>query len=104
MNNDDNHDRERDIRERIASQIRATESAHTARATNEELQTLKAAASRLDQLLKAGVDADAQALKNAAARLDQILASIGTGKDVTGDLKRRETGRDESDVGAQESE
>jgi hypothetical protein len=87
MDNEDNQDRE--LRERIANQLRATESARTTPLTDQEMRALKAAASRLDQLLKTGADADAEALKNAAARLDQILASIGTGKDVAGEIKRR---------------
>ncbi|MGD1082564.1 MAG: hypothetical protein ABR881_29980 [Candidatus Sulfotelmatobacter sp.] len=44
---------------------------------------------RLDQMLKAAVDADGQVLRSAAARLDQLLEDIATGKDVTHDLKRR---------------
>jgi len=85
-------DQDRELQERIASKIRAAESARTTRVTDQELQALKAAASRLDQLLKAGTDADAQALKNAAARLDQILAGIGAGKDVTGEIRKRGDG------------
>lgn len=97
MSNQDHQDRE--LRERIAGQIRATEHAHAAPITDEELQALKAAASRLDQLLKSGADADAQTLKNAAARLDQILASIGAGRDVTDELKRRREGQGKGERG-----
>jgi hypothetical protein len=79
---------EREVRERIASLIHATERSR-APVSDDELQKLKAAASRLDQMLKAVADADAQALKNAAARLDQLLAKIGTGKDVSADVKRK---------------
>lgn len=93
------NDQDRELRERIANQMRATESARTAAATEQELEALKAAASRLDQLLKTGADADAQALRNAAARLDQILAGIGAGKDVTGEIKKRQEGRGEGDPG-----
>jgi hypothetical protein len=57
--------------------------------TDEEVQKLKAAAARLDQMLKAAVDADGQVLRIAMARLDQLLEDIATGKDVTYDLKRR---------------
>src|SRR5215467_3799291 len=89
MSNQENEDRE--VRERIASLIQATEGSRVT-VTNEELQTLTAAASRLDQMLKAAADADVQALKNAAARLDQLLSKIGTGKDVSTDLKRRGDG------------
>lgn len=87
MSNEENEDRE--VRERIASLMQATERSRVP-VTDNELQKLKAAASRLDQMLKAAADADAQALKNAAARLDQLLTKIGTGKDVSADLKRRE--------------
>jgi len=89
MSNQENEDRE--VRERIASLIQATEGSRVT-VTNEELQTRTAAASRLDQMLKAAADADVQALKNAAARLDQLLSKIGTGKDVSTDLKRRGDG------------
>jgi hypothetical protein len=89
MKNDDSEDRE--VRERIASLVHATEGSR-ATVTNEELQTLKAAASRLDEMLKAAADADAEVLRSAAGRLDQLLAKIGTGKDVSVDLKRRGDG------------
>lgn len=89
MNNDDNQGRERDVRERIVSLMQATEQARKQQITGEELQKLRAAASRLDEMLKAAEDADLQALRGAAARLDQLLADIGKGKDVTGDFKRQ---------------
>jgi hypothetical protein len=97
MTNGDHEGREQGVRERIASLIRATEQARKKQITGEELQRLKTAASRLDELLNAGADADRQALKSAAARLDQLLSEIGTGKDVSSDLKRRRDwrGRDE---------
>lgn len=90
MVNEENEDRE--VRERIASLIQATECSR-APVTKAELQKLQAAASRLDQMLKAGADADAQLLKSAAARLDELLAKLGSGKDVKADLKRREVGQ-----------
>jgi hypothetical protein len=86
MSNGENEDRE--VRERIASLIHATERSR-APVTEAELQKLQAAASRLDQMLKAAADADAEVLRTAAARLDQLLAKIGTGKDVSADLKRK---------------
>lgn len=89
MTNGDNEGREQDVRDRIASLIRATEQVSKKEITGEELQRLKSAASRLEEMLKATADADRQALKSAAARLDKMLAEIGTGKDVAGDLKRR---------------
>jgi methylphosphotriester-DNA--protein-cysteine methyltransferase len=98
-----NEDREGDVRERIASLIQAIERTPTTRVTDEELRKLRAAASHLDQMLKAAADADALILKSAAARLDQLLANISTGKDVSADLKRRQNGqaRADSDHGAQ---
>ena len=89
MTNGDNQGREQDVRDRIASLIRATEQVSKKQVTDEELQKLKTAASRLEEMLRAAADADRQALKSAAARLDKMLAEIGTGKDVAGDLKRR---------------
>jgi hypothetical protein len=93
------NDQDRELQERIASQIRAAESTRTASVTDQELKALQAAASRLDQLLKSGADADAQALKNAAARLDEILAGIGAGKDMTGQIRKRQEERGEGDPG-----
>src|SRR5215469_13040078 len=89
MNNDDNNGREQNLRERIGSLIRANEQACKKQITMEELQKLKTAASRLDQMLQAAADADRQDLKSAAARLDQLLLDIRTGKDVTKYIKRR---------------
>jgi hypothetical protein len=92
MSQDDDQDQQHDVRERIASLIRAAESAHTPPVTGDELRKLKAAASRLDEMLKAAEEADAQALRSAAARLDQMLTKIGKRKDVTAELKRRDGG------------
>jgi cell division protein ZapA (FtsZ GTPase activity inhibitor) len=89
MSNEDNHDREHDVRERIMSLIQTTGRARERQLTEEELQELKTAANRLDQMLNAAGDEDRQALRSAAARLDQLLADLGTGKDVTRDFKRR---------------
>ena len=89
MNNENEKDREHGLQQRIVSLIRANEQALKKPITDEEVQRLKAAAARLDQMLKAAVDADRQVLRSAAARLDQLLEDIGTGKDVTDELKRR---------------
>jgi len=89
MNNDDNHSGEREVQERIKSLMQAAGRIPQKQITGEELQTLKTAASRLDQMLKSTADADLQALRSGAARLDQLLADIGTGKDPSSDLKRR---------------
>ena len=89
MNNENEKGREHDLRQGIVSLIRANEQALKKPITDEEVQKLKAAAARLDQMLKAAVDTDGQVLRSAAARLDQLLEDIATGKDVTYDFKRR---------------
>jgi hypothetical protein len=92
MSNEDNQDQERDLRRRIASLIRANAQAPRKPMTDQEQQKLKAAANRLDQLLKTGEEADRQALKSAAVRLDQILKDMRKGKDITVKLKHRRDG------------
>jgi hypothetical protein len=89
MGHEDQDDRDREVLRRIVSLMQATEQASKKKLSDEELQTLKTAAGRLDQMLKAAADADLQALRIAAARLDQLLLGIGAGKDVTPELKRR---------------
>lgn len=91
MNNENDPGQERDLQERIVSLIRANQQARRTPLTDGELQKLNAAARRLDQMLKATADEDQQALKNAAARLDQLLQDIAAGRDVTSDLKRRQS-------------
>ena len=87
--NDDNQGPERETEARIASLIRSIGQGSQKTVTGEEQQKLKAAASRLDQMLKAAAEADQQALKNAASRLEQMLVDIRKGKDVTNRLKQR---------------
>ena len=89
MNNEDS--REYDVGKRIASLIRSIGQGPKKRIAGEELQTLKTAAGRLDQMLKAAADADRQALRNAAARLDQLLVNLRTGKDFVNAFKRRKS-------------
>ena len=89
MNNENEKGREDDLRQRVVSLIRANEQAWKKPITDEEAQKLKAAAGRLDQMLKAAAEADGQVLRSAAARLDQLLENIATGKDVAYGLKRR---------------
>jgi hypothetical protein len=89
MSNENEKGREHDLRRRIVSLIRANEQAVKKPTTDDEVQKLKAAAARLDQMLKAAMDADGQVLRSAAARLDQLLEDIATGTDVTDSLKRR---------------
>ncbi len=77
------------LRERIAKLIRSNEQAPRKPISEEELQKLKAAASRLDQKLQDTADANRQSLQGAAARLDQLLQDISAGKDITRILKRQ---------------
>ena len=89
MNSGDNEGPDRDVRERIVNLMQSIGQGPQKQIPAEELQKLKSAASRLDQILKAGANADQQVLKSAAARLDQLLSDIREGKDVTSNLKRR---------------
>jgi hypothetical protein len=88
MNDEDNQDQARDVGQRIASLIRSIGQGPEKQIAGEELQELKAAADRLDQMLKAAADADLQVLKNAADRLDRLLVDIHKGKDVTNRLRK----------------
>jgi hypothetical protein len=85
----DNH-RDRDVRDKIVNLMHKIGRGRKRQVTSEELQKLKHAAGRLDQMLKASADADLQTLRSAAVRLDQLLSDIRNGKDVTNDLKRRD--------------
>ena len=89
MNSEDNRDRDREVRERIVSLMRSIGQAPRKPITMEESQKLKAAANRLDEMLKAGAEAERQVLRSATTRLDQLLSDIRAGKDVSNDLKRR---------------
>ncbi len=99
MGNDDNQDRERAVRDRIAIFFQADEQAQSKHASNEELQKLQNAVGRLDQLLTDAAadeqtqrnritEEEAQGLRDAATRLDQLLADI-SGKDGAPGLKLR---------------
>ena len=88
MNNGDNQDPEREVREKIAERMRSIGHGSAKQISGEELQQLKGAANRLDQMLKSAEEADVEALKKAANRLDQLLAKIRRGKEVTFGRKR----------------
>ena len=90
MNSGDNQGPDRDVREKIVNRMQSIGKGPQKQIPAEELQKLKSAASRLEQMLKAGANVDQQVLKSAAARLDQLLSDIRAGKDVTSNLKRRE--------------
>lgn len=97
MGNDDNQDRERAVRDRIASFMQADEQVQRKQVTHEELQTLRVAARRLDQLLvdaaadeqarrERATEEEVQALRAAVARLDQLLTIIAR-KEAAPELK-----------------
>ena len=99
MGNDDNQDRGRAVRDRIANFFQANEDDQRKRATNEELQRLEHAVGRLEQLLTDAApeeqtqcnpvtQEETQALQSAATRLDQLLANI-SGKQGTSGSKVR---------------
>ena len=99
MGNGDNQNRERNVRERILTFVQADEQARRTRLTEEEAQTLSAAAGRLDQLLKRVAeeeqarskqlkDEDLQALRAAAGRLDRLLTRA-TEKEAVTELKQQ---------------
>ena len=99
MSNDNNQDRESNVPDRIATFMQAHKQAKCKQATDEELQTLRRAVGRLDQLLadaareeqarrKRAMEEEAQALRVAAARLDQLLMDIAR-KETAPELKLR---------------
>ena len=89
MSSGDNQRHDRDVREKIVSLMQSIGQTPTKPIAGDELQKLKTAAGRLDQILKQAAEVDQQALKSAIGRLDQLLADIGAGKDVATSLKRR---------------
>jgi hypothetical protein len=92
---DEKLDQDRTVGERIAEVIRTHEATTRNKVSVEELQKLKVAAGRLEQLLAVAADAESEDLKKAASRLDQLLKDLGAGKDVaTGFRVRREKGTD----------
>jgi hypothetical protein len=90
MSSRDNQGPDRDLRARIVNLMQSMGKEPKKQIPFEEMQKLKSAANRLDQMLKAAASADQQALKSAAAKLDQLLSDMRAGKDVTSNLKRRE--------------
>ena len=86
MNSADNQGR--DVREKIVRLMQSITHAPRKQLSEAELSRLKAAASRLAQMLKAAVNAEWQALLSAAEHLDQLLSHISTGQDAAAELKR----------------
>jgi hypothetical protein len=87
--NDDNQGREREVKQRIASLMQSIGPGTGKPISGDEAQKLKAAAGRLDQMLKDAGEAEREALKEAAGRLDRLLIDIRKGKDVANRIKRR---------------
>ncbi len=92
MNADANQAPE-DVRGKIANRMRAIGKGTKQPIAPEELQKLKSAANRLDDLLKAGGNAEQQTLRSAAARLGRLLSDIQAGKEVSLKLKLRQDPR-----------
>ncbi len=103
---DTDNDRQRDIRDRIASFMQADEQVGRKEVSPEEAQTLRAASDRLDRLLNQFAEAEeaqrqqdrekeAEALRAAAGRLDCLLAGV-TGKASMPALKLRRLKRDKT--------
>lgn len=90
MSNEDSQSRERDAGKRVASLIQSIGQAPGKQVTSEERGRLKAAAGRLDRMLKTAGDSERQALRDAAGRLDRLLGEMRKGKDVSDRIKRRD--------------
>jgi len=89
MTHGENDGRPRDAAEKVSRLMQSIGRGPEKQISSEELQKLKSAASRLDQMLKASDDANAEGLRNAAARLDKLLSDISAGKDIASKLKKR---------------
>jgi hypothetical protein len=90
MNSGDNLGPDREARDKMVNLMQSVGNGPKKQIPAEELQQLKGAAARLDQMLEAAANADQQVLKNAAARLDRLLRDTRAGKDVTSNLKHKE--------------
>ncbi len=80
------------VQARIARFMQA-EQGSKKQVTNEERKLLQDAVGRLDQLLTASAETDIQALRAAAERLDLLLREIAAGKDVATEFKQRRQGK-----------
>jgi len=90
MDSEDAKDRERELRERIIHRMQSLGQAHRPQVKHHELQNLKAAANRLDRLLRDARQSEQDELRTVAVRLDQLLSDIDAGKDVVKEILRRE--------------
>ncbi len=89
MSADEQQNEDRTVAERIAEVMRAHETIAGKKVSQPDLQKLKAAAERLEQLLADAADAEKDDLKKAASRLDQLLKDLGAGKDVAPGFRLR---------------
>ena len=92
MDTEDKQGRTCDVREKIVSLMKSIGQTPKKSLPGDELQRLKSAVSRLDQMLQASGETDRETLRNAASRLDQLLHDIRSGNDVTPRLKRARRG------------
>ena len=101
MSSDSNNDRQVEVRDRIANFMQAGGHPRSEGVAQDSVQTLRAAAARLDQMLKDIEEArrkeakekDVQMLQAATRHLERLLAGIG-GKQAMPELKlRRKNGR-----------
>lgn len=97
MSNENDRNPEQELREKIASRMHSIGHSNSKAVRPEQLQELKTAASRLDQLLKSNADHHQEALKSAAHKLDRLLLKIQKGKDITPDLRRRQDQKTENE-------
>ncbi len=97
MSTDNNNNRQGDVRYRIASFMQAEGQARRKEVTQEDVRTLRAAACRLDQMLKEIAEAEearcVETLRAAGCRLDRLLAGV-TGKAAMPELKLRRPKKD----------
>jgi hypothetical protein len=89
MNTETNQGRPRELKDKIVGLMKSIGHAPKKPLLGEEMQKLKTAASRLDQILKASAQTDREVLRSAAVRLDTLLCDLRDGKDVPARLKRR---------------
>ena len=76
MSDEETQGKERDLGKRIASLIHSIGHWPKKQISGEELEKLKAAMDRLDQMLKDAADADRQALREAAGRLSAAAVRV----------------------------
>jgi hypothetical protein len=89
MSSDDHQDDARTVGDRIAEVIRSNDLVPKKTLSDDELQMLKTAAGRLDQLLSDAANAETVELKIAVSKLDQLLKNISAGKDIAPALRLR---------------